>query len=441
MRARIRAVQPGLALRGRARDRDRAGAARAGIVVVGGVALALSAIAARRARQPVLPQHVRPAAGPAILRRSRAGSASRSATGTGSGSRSRSPTRCCSRSCPRTLAGRERPGRIPAADPRCRHVPHLVARRVRRGRRRRDRLRRAHAEPLAGRRRRSSSRARRARSRSRRSCTRRPSSTASVDTPLGVQQGHRAALLIGVTCVVTALVWLGLARAREPRAHAAAASSGQATVVAVVVLAVGAIAAAHPVAKFDDFKSTRPGRRALDGHDTTTCSAAPAAAAGSSGAPPSRSSARIRSTAAAPAPGSPGGCSTARCPLFSQFAHSLYLEALGELGIVGLLLISAAVLLAGVGAIRSALTLQSGEIAAAAACGIAFFVAAAYDWVWQLSGIAVVGVGMLGVALGTLPRARDRAWGALRRALGRPSRSSPWPPSSRSTSSSPRAAI
>jgi tetratricopeptide (TPR) repeat protein len=69
------------------------------------------------------------------------------------------------------------------------------------------------------------------------------------------------------------------------------------------------------------------------------------------------------------------------------------------------------VLVAATGAVRAALALHSGEIAAAAACGIAFFVAAAYDWVWQLSGIAVVGVGMLGFALGALPSQRATAWG------------------------------
>ena len=46
--------------------------------------------------------------------------------------------------------------------------------------------------------------------------------------------------------------------------------------------------------------------------------------------------------------------------------------------------------------------------------------AAAYDWVWQLSGIAVVGVGMLGFALGALPAPRASTWsgsGVLRPAL------------------------
>ena len=66
-----------------------------------------------------------------------------------------------------------------------------------------------------------------------------------------------------------------------------------------------------------------------------------------------------------------------------------------------------------VGAVRSALALESAEVAAAAACGIAFFAAATYDWVWQLAGIAIVGVGMLGFALGALPSTRASAVGRL----------------------------
>jgi len=77
-------------------------------------------------------------------------------------------------------------------------------------------------------------------------------------------------------------------------------------------------------------------------------------------------------------------------------------------------LIASLLVLAAVGAIRSALILESAEIAAATACGIAFFAAAAYDWVWQLAGIAIVGVGMLGLALGAIPSLRTTGSGRRR---------------------------
>jgi O-antigen ligase/polysaccharide polymerase Wzy-like membrane protein len=240
----------------------------------------------------------------------------------------------------------------------------------------------------------------------------------AMDTPLGVHQGHRAALVVGVTCIVTALVWLGLAELGR-RLPTPPRVVGVAIVIAVVGLALVAIVVSHPVAKFEQFKSTT----VAGSHSTQTTNHLLA----SSGSGRWQFwGASISEFRAHPLNGGGAGSWEAwwlqhgSLPLPSEFAHSLYLEALAELGIVGLLLIGGAVVVAVVGAIRSALALQSGEIAAAAACGIAFFVAAAYDWVWQLAGIAVVGVGMLGFALGALPAERASAWGrfgALRPAL------------------------
>jgi hypothetical protein len=241
-----------------------------------------------------------------------------------------------------------------------------------------------------------------------------------VDTPLGVHQGHHAALWIGIICVVTALVWAGSVELGK-RVPTPPRVAGQATAAVIVLLAVVAIVLAHPVAKFDAFKSNS----ASTGPHTTVTTTHLLSSSGSGrwqfwGA-------AISEFRAHPLNGGGAGSWLAwwlehgSLPgVFTQFAHSLYLEALAELGIVGLLLIGAAVLVSAVGAVRSALALRSGEVAAAAACGIAFFAAAAYDWVWQLAGIAVVGVGMLGFALGALPSDRVRVWdrfGALRPAL------------------------
>ncbi|HEY3577176.1 MAG TPA: O-antigen ligase family protein [Gaiellaceae bacterium] len=233
-----------------------------------------------------------------------------------------------------------------------------------------------------------------------------------VDTALGVHQGHRAALWIAIVCVVTGLVWAGLAETgRRLSLSSPSRRTGQVIVLALLALLVAAIVLAHPVAKFEAFKRNPPIGH-THGTQTTTH------LLNSSGSGRWQFwGAAVSEFQAHPLNG--GGAGSWRAwwlehgslHVFSEFAHSLYLEALGELGIVGLLLIGGAVLTAVAGAVRSALTLESGEIAAAAACGIAFFVAAAYDWVWQLAGLAVVGVGMLGFALGAMPSTRAGGWG------------------------------
>jgi hypothetical protein len=230
-----------------------------------------------------------------------------------------------------------------------------------------------------------------------------------VDTALGVHQGHHAALWIAIACVVTALVWAGAAQVGR-RLPSPSRRVGQATAAALIVLAVAAIALSHPVAKFDAFKAKPPSGGA--GANTLNH------LLNSSGSGRWQFwGAAVSEFRAHPLNGGGAGSWQAwwlqhgSLTVFSEFAHSLYLESLGELGIVGFLLVVAAVLTSVAGAVRSALTLESREIAAAAACGIAFFVAAAYDWVWQLAGIAVVGVGMLGFALGAMPSTRASAWG------------------------------
>lgn len=236
-----------------------------------------------------------------------------------------------------------------------------------------------------------------------------------VDTPLGAHQGHHAFVWIAIVCAVTALAWAALAELGT-RLPSPPRVAGQATAVAIVLLAIVAILLAHPIAKFHDFRSNP----VISGSGTETTNHL----LSSSGSGRWQFwGASLDEFEAHPLNG--GGAGSWQSwwlqhdpiPVFSEFAHSLYLEALGELGIVGFLLIVGAVVLAVVGAIRSALSLASGEIAAAAACGTAFFVAAAYDWVWQLAGIAIVGVGMLGFALGAMSSTREIGWarfGALR---------------------------
>jgi hypothetical protein len=94
-------------------------------------------------------------------------------------------------------------------------------------------------------------------------------------------------------------------------------------------------------------------------------------------------------------------------PLFLRDAHSLYLETLAELGIVGLALLLGllgTVVVTGLRLVRSALDQRRRAYAAAAlaAAGI-FLVAAAYDWIWDLPVLAIVFLLLAASILGTRP--------------------------------------
>lgn len=231
-------------------------------------------------------------------------------------------------------------------------------------------------------------------------------------TPLAVHQGHQAALLIGIACVVAGALWPLIAEFGR-RLPVPPSAVGWTVAGLVVVLFIVAIVASHPGRRFDEFRGNVT--HAAPGSGQTYVQSH---LLGSSGSGRWQFwTAAVDQFRAHPLNGGGAGSwqaywlqhNTLR-GFFSQFAHSLYLEAMGELGIVGLLLLAGAVLCAVFGAVKSAVALRSGEIAAAAAVGIAFFASAAYDWVWQLAGVAVVGVGMLGLALGALPSTRAEAW-------------------------------
>ncbi|MET0305093.1 MAG: O-antigen ligase family protein [Solirubrobacterales bacterium] len=104
-------------------------------------------------------------------------------------------------------------------------------------------------------------------------------------------------------------------------------------------------------------------------------------------------------------------------PLPLHNAHSLYLEAFAELGVVGGLLVLALVgtlLWAGFGAWRAAPHPQREGYAALFAVTLAFAVGAGLDWFWELAGLAAV----FFLAAGVLVAARCAQLAAT---TGRPS--------------------
>jgi hypothetical protein len=87
--------------------------------------------------------------------------------------------------------------------------------------------------------------------------------------------------------------------------------------------------------------------------------------------------------------------------IYVHDAHSLYLQTLGELGIVGLITIVAAFGAGLVGAVLGFRRAAADRPAAAAvlAAFVTVVVAAGVDWLWQLPVIMVVGLGLLALSL------------------------------------------
>jgi O-antigen ligase len=98
--------------------------------------------------------------------------------------------------------------------------------------------------------------------------------------------------------------------------------------------------------------------------------------------------------------------------IFVRNAHSLYLETLAELGIVGLLLVvgfAATVLVAAsIRAWRAAPSIRPGAAAAAAACFV-FAASALVDWVWELAALPVAFMFLVALAIASPSAAEPEA--------------------------------
>jgi tetratricopeptide (TPR) repeat protein len=218
-------------------------------------------------------------------------------------------------------------------------------------------------------------------------------------------EGHVAfAIVIGV-CAATALaaflVFRFVSGPLERRTARVGRVARTIAAAAVILLVAGGVAATHPVRLFEHFKAapsyalnTLPGT--VQEHILSV---------GSSGRWQQWGSA-VDEFEAAPALGKGAGsyeewwAQHGTLNGFVKDAHSLYLESLGELGIVGFLLIAAAFLVGIVAGVRRALAKRGEERLAVAAVWAAFVgyaFAAGIDWMWEMTVVSVVGIALLGL--------------------------------------------
>ncbi|HEX2088135.1 MAG TPA: O-antigen ligase family protein [Solirubrobacteraceae bacterium] len=228
------------------------------------------------------------------------------------------------------------------------------------------------------------------------------------DSSLAESQGGEAAAIILLACALSAIAFALLARfapARLVLPRGAAAG----VAVAVVVAAAAGVAAAGPSERFREFKAVpetqdETGAVVVDEHLTS---------GGGSGRWQFWDAA-LDQFAEHPLAGEGAGSYEAwwaqhgTLDWFVRNAHSLWLETLGELGLVGLLLLGGAL---ATGAVAGAARLRGGarapadeprRIALAALLAVlaGFAAGAALDWVWQLPAVAAVALIALGLVVG-----------------------------------------
>ncbi|HEX8083909.1 MAG TPA: O-antigen ligase family protein [Solirubrobacteraceae bacterium] len=238
-------------------------------------------------------------------------------------------------------------------------------------------------------------------------------------------EGPGVAAAVALICVLTGAAYGALAALAPPRMRLPRAAVAGIAVVAVLIAGV-AVAAADPAERFRDFKQPPP---ELTSNDPDFVRTHLLSGAGSGrwqfwdAALDQWSDHRLAGQGA----GSFEAWWAQHGTLdwFVRNAHSLWLETLGALGVVGLLLLAAPFLVAivaGARRLRSpAAATGDGEesrrsvVAALLAVAVAFVFGMSIDWAWQIPAVAGIGVVTLGLLTGAATAPRARAADARRR--------------------------
>jgi O-Antigen ligase len=259
---------------------------------------------------------------------------------------------------------------------------------------------------------------------------------ALVDGPLSsggaASQGRSAAILLLLLCLGVALVYGAWCAIAEPRlvrsigrnpgaARRTAAVAGLVTVVAVVV----GLVAVHPVQKFEDFKRS-PADARLSETDFTKSHLLSANGTGRWQLWASAKKQWTGHPIAGEGAGSfePWWAQHRSLGLFVRDAHSVYLQTLGELGLVGFGFLA---LFLGAGFVAGAARLRRAPdrptVAALVATLAGFALGAGIDWMWQLTVVALIGVVCVALLTG-LATAPEREIEAATEAAAPPRRAS-----------------
>lgn len=230
---------------------------------------------------------------------------------------------------------------------------------------------------------------------------------ALVDGPLTaaarVDQGESAALLLLLACAACGALYAlvsktAVARVRLPGGVARAAG------IATIVVALVAALVLDPAARFDDFKQPP----AVEATDRAGFVREHLLSADGTGRWQYWSSA-VDQFEQHPILGAGAGSWGAwwlqhgSLAFYLDSAHSLYLETLGELGLLGFSLLVVAfgsALVAAAGRLGQDAGDARPAVVAAAAGLIAFMVGAASDWIWELTLLGLIGAVCLGLLTG-----------------------------------------
>ena len=225
-----------------------------------------------------------------------------------------------------------------------------------------------------------------------------------VDSPLtssvAESQGRSAALLIALLCAAAGVAY-GLLATVVPSPPRASRAASTAFAAVLVLVAVALVVAAHPVRRYDNFKEIPP--------ELTGASVQEHLFSTSGNGRWQWWTSAVDEWQTRPIEGRGAGsyeawwAEHATIPAFVRDAHSLYLETLGELGLVGLALLLAflvSCLVAGARRLRGRTEGERAAVAALLALASAFLFEAGIDWMWELTAVSVIAVLALGLLAG-----------------------------------------